>query len=699
MPSTTITGCIASIRFTNERFTIGSINCDSTSKTITFTCPAALVRGQEVSLHGQWSTHPRYGRQFAAASLTIDIPINPKGLARFLAVLPAAKGIGPVKGQQIAEAYGANFEDILLNNPDELCTRFGLQAHAITELQAAWQHTRSSNAVATQLAAYDLSYHQISTIATLLGPNAAILLKEDPYRLIGAADGLGFTRIDQVAQRMGTAKNHVGRLRAGLLHIITETVQEGHCWIAEDELLRHGIHLLALDDLSATNVLRTQLQALTVCGKIVSYAIEQTTTYTLPHLATWEADVAQWIADSNKQEDGHAAHICEIDILKQVPRELNETQILAVLQAFQHPASVMTGGAGVGKTFTVASIVRIAQNRNMSVHMAAPTGKAAQRMSEQVQAHACGQNIPATTIHRLLAYNPELGWQHNADNPLTMDLLIIDETSMIDAELAYRLTQAIDLTQTRVIFVGDPHQLPPVGAGAFLRDILRSEALPITTLSTVMRQAGVLRERSLAILNGQCRATARDGENIAKGQRSSWHVLSQCSDAQQIPAVIQQLWNDILPNRFGLRDTTLLKSAQILTPTHRGSLGTRAINQCIQTLIHGQQAVAQARREQKPQKRDPLLPGDKIVWTRNDYDLDIFNGQIGIIENITSTTDDAGHTQAALLIRFDERVVTVPRDKWNRLQLAYALTVHKAQGSEWPCCIVICHKTHSMPPC
>ncbi|MFW5828626.1 MAG: AAA family ATPase [Planctomycetota bacterium] len=688
--TTSLSGTVASIRFSNERFTIGTIAIPGWQSHPTFTCPAALVRHQDVTLHGAWSVHPRYGRQFTAETMTVDLPINAAGLARFLTINPAAKGIGPVKGRQIAETYGADFEDALLQRPEEIAHRFGLRLDAVQNLRTAWLASRIANAVATELAAYGLTYHQITTIAEALGPNAVALLQEDPYRLVGALDGLGFHRVDQVAQRMGIPKRHAGRIRAGLIHLVREGVRDGHCWVSEGDLVREGITLLALDDLDAGACIRQQLEALVVCAELCRHEIDGAATYGLPHLAQWEAATVEWLLEARVASP---PEVPETTVLSQLPDSLNQDQILAALHAFTERASVITGGAGVGKTFTVAAIVGVARQLGWSVELAAPTGKAAQRMAEQVAQH--GEAIEAKTIHRLLRYHPVLGWQVNREQPLEAELLIVDECSMIDAELAYRLACGIDPQCTSVVFVGDPNQLPPVGAGAFLRDILATGALSTCALTRVMRQAGVLRERSLGILDGRLEATARDGDDIAVERRTTWHVLPQFNDPVSIPAAIEQLWQDILPNRFGVSGDRLLQDVQILTPTHKGPLGTAALNRRIQELVHGRDRLAEAQHLRTYRGCGPLLAGDKIVWLRNDYELDLFNGQVGIIDTVGSQADEDGRQQPALHCTFDGRQVTVPREKWNRLQLAYAMTVHKAQGSEWPCVIVICHKAHS----
>jgi exodeoxyribonuclease V alpha subunit len=266
---------------------------------------------------------------------------------------------------------------------------------------------------------------------------------------------------------------------------------------------------------------------------------------------------------------------------------------------------------------------------------------------------------------------------------------------MNDVELSYRLTAALDTAHTHVVFVGDKNQLPPVGAGAFLRDVLATDSLPITELHQVMRQAGVLRANSLAVLDGELAKTARDDDSMLHEQRTSWHVLNNHQNVGRIPGVLEQLWQEIIPDKLGYTGTQRLRDVQILTPTHQGPLGTKALNVFIQRLVHGDDRIEAAWRVGGFGKRQPLLIGDKVVWTRNDYDLDVFNGQIGVIEDRTTITNDDGKPVDALAIRFDRRVVRVPKAKWDRLQLAYALTVHKAQGSEWPCVIVICHKAHS----
>lgn len=689
--SVTIKGTVTRVFFTSERFSAGSICCDTTGMCHSFTVPAMIIADQTITLHGRWRTHPKYGLQFDASTVLVDLPIEGAGLAHFLAIHPAAKGIGPAKGQRIADTYGADFERVLLDRPGELAQRFGLKRADVDHLAEVWRDQRATNSAATDLAQFGLTYHQISTVARALGPNAAAIIRQDPYQLVGTVDGLGFATVDRIALQMGVSKHHAGRMRAGLLQLLREAARDGHTWMSGPELIRNGIELLSLDDLGAENVLRAQIEQMVGSGDLIDRAITDEQhpliplpIYALPYLAHWEGATAQWVRQVQMLPP-------EDPRLHTLPIELNSAQRTAADRAFRYRSSIITGGAGSGKTFVVASIVAAALARGWDVRLAAPTGKAARRMAEQVADR--GLTAPATTIHRLLGYSPIDGWKHNADHPLHADLVVIDEASMIDAELAYRLTQAIDPQETRVIWVGDPNQLPPVGAGAFLRDILAAQALPTTALTEVMRQAGVLRACSLAILDGTLHPSARDGDDVP--QPTTWTVHGRWNEPADTADAVVHLWDQVFRQFDGIDDAELLEAVQILTPTHKGPLGTRFLNERIQECMQGHAAVAEARRRQHRGSQLPLMVGDKIVWTRNDYELELFNGQVGRIVSEATLQEEGGSRQEAIMIAFDDRQVLVPRGKWDRLTHAYAMTVHKAQGSEWPCVVLVCHKSHS----
>jgi exodeoxyribonuclease V alpha subunit len=333
----------------------------------------------------------------------------------------------------------------------------------------------------------------------------------------------------------------------------------------------------------------------------------------------------------------------------------------------------MTGGAGSGKTYTIKSIIKVCDEFGLRYELAAPTGKAAKRMEHSTQR-------PAQTVHRLLGFNGH----HFAKGPLEpieTDFLVVDEVSMVDVPLMYRLFSALNLQRTAVLLVGDHNQLPPVGPGNVLRDLIQSRAIPTTVLTKIIRQAGVLKENSTAILDGIVQPTCDE----KTGQYRPWYLVNNFTERDHVGRFLEMLFEEVLTERLGF---DLIRDVQVLTPTHKGSLGTVALNIALQRLIQ-QKLYGVAAPEVKPGSRPRLLPGDKVIQTRNDYELGVMNGAVGFV-----VTNDP---KLGLAIDFEGEIVSMGCDsvQERHVQLAYATSIHKMQGSEFPCAVIIMHKSHS----
>jgi exodeoxyribonuclease V alpha subunit len=334
----------------------------------------------------------------------------------------------------------------------------------------------------------------------------------------------------------------------------------------------------------------------------------------------------------------------------------------------------------------VAQIVKIAAAAGIVPLLCAPTGKAAMRMSESI-AREAGENgamYKASTIHRLLAYKPGLGFTFNVRNPLGSSLLIVDEFSMVDVILGAALIDAIP-DHMHVVIVGDHQQLPPVGAGNILRDLIARRTVPITTLSKVVRQAGILKQRSLDILAGKVGDSATDPEDSPKGTRTRWIVADMFTEAGAAAAYVRTLFAETLPAKLGYTGARLVSDVQVLTPRHAGALGTIELNAAIQRVV--QSSVYGVSVADVPADKVQLYRGDKVLWNVNDYDLGLMNGTIGYINTIEKS--------GAVELLVDGVAVKVPSGKRTNMKLAYAMTIHKSQGSEFPCVVVVCHKSHS----
>lgn len=358
-----------------------------------------------------------------------------------------------------------------------------------------------------------------------------------------------------------------------------------------------------------------------------------------------------------------------LEVVSQRFPHLDPSQVRAVASAVSHRACLISGGAGAGKTTLIKCIAELYLAHGLHVALCAPTGKAARRLEQVV-------GIDAYTIHRLLEYMPRMGgFQRHAEHPLDADVVIVDEVSMMDSELAYHLFDAI-APRTAMVLVGDHHQLPPVGAGALLRDAIAHELLPLTILSQCHRQAGTLKQNCASLLLGQVADTApaEPGKLF-----SPWYVDRRHESTDTLLATVERLFTEVLGGRWGFN---LLADVQFLAPQKRGPIGTVALNHLLQKLH--QQSLGVEVEPRDPEKPPALLVGDKVIQTRNNYDLDVMNGHQGVVLAV----------RPRLVIRFDEREIVVPNDCRGDIELAYCLTVHKVQGSEFPCVVFVCHRAH-----
>ncbi len=695
----TITGTIARVFYSTPTFTAGVISLtDGTS--CNFNIKGHIQAGQSVSLVGAWGNHEKYGRQFEAETLQLDLPVSVDGLARFLSEHPAAKGIGKVKGRIIAEQYAENFEAILLNNPDEIAELHGLSVEMVKNLAAAWESTKAINGVAIWLSAFGLTWRQVNSIVDELGNNAKAILEENPYLLIGHIPGFGFKKVDAIALKMGTEKTNPNRVAAGLVYTVKEHLDDGHTWIDREFLKRIALDVLAIDSLDAGDIINNRIGILESENKLicVTHDDDKRGLVAMP----WPYKNEIYCIDWFTRRRGGKSVIRSIlsDELKRISSpdsnsKLNEKQREAVASAFTNQISLITGGAGVGKTFTVAEIVRLANMSGKLIALCAPTGKAAKRMSETISENL-GITCPSSTIHRLLAYEHGSGFTHNEYHTLPASMVIVDECSMIDVELFAALLCAIP-NNCNVVLVGDHNQLPPIGAGNILRDLIRRQGIPTVELTQVMRQAGVLKIRSQEILEGIVGESIKDGEEIEPKHRTKWIVADKFYEAASAASFIASLYRDTLSERFGYTGSRIVSDVQLLTPTHKGPLGTVALNYQIQRIVQASvYGVEIAARD--PDKEPPkFYRGDKVIWMQNDYKLEIMNGTIGYVVDIHDG-DDANNVEkkeSGIEISFDGEIRFIPSNKKSLLSLAYAMTIHKSQGSEFPAVIVVCHKDHS----
>jgi exodeoxyribonuclease V alpha subunit len=623
-----------------------------------------------VRLEGQWANHPKYGRQFTVECLAYDLEMDPDGLANFLANHPDVKGIGPAKARLIADRFGIGFDTAIRSNPEAVAAVAKVPLEAVMALQQIWVANSAFNAAMTYLSRYGLTHHQVTTLVDRFGSQVVPILERDPYVLMREIAGFGFKRVDKIARKMGTPKDLPSRTRAGIHYCVLAAMDDGDCWVEYEDLLDRANTLLVMDTLDSRDVIEGHLEALIAEGVLFSQPFERLVVAD-PEIHKMERELAEVLRTAcapNPHPVGEQDALLDAE-----GSELNPEQRAAVMNALSYSISLMTGGAGSGKTYAVSTIASIADLLELRVVLAAPTGKAAKRL-EQVVGHE------ASTIHRLLGFNGHT-YSRDALNPIEADILVIDEVSMVDVPLAWRLFQAVNREKTAVVLVGDHNQLPPVGPGNLLRDLVKSRAIPTTVLTRIIRQAGELKENSTAILAGEVRPTSE----VKSGLRRPWYVVDKFTDTGDLRRMLLLLFNEVLRERLGY---DLVRDVQVLTPTHKGPLGTVELNIELQRLLQRklfQFDVPDVDAGHKPR----LYPGDKVIQTKNDYELGVMNGAMGIV-----VSADA---KAGLAVDFDGRLVEIKSgsDALGNIQLAYVTSIHKVQGSEFPCAVVVAHKSHS----
>ncbi len=664
-------GRIEKVFYAGPKFSAGKLR-SSEGDLVSFAGNVYAQEQQSVVLEGKWITDPKYGQQFKVDCVIHDIELDSEGLVHYLSNHPEIKGVGPIKARKIVEALGADFEKTLIDNPARIAEIGQISLDKAQAFRLEWLKSRKSNAVLTWLSSFELTHFQAKTLEEKLGSSCMDILQDNPYLIAREIRGFGFKKIDKIARKMGTAKDHPGRLEAGVEFCLSEALNNGHCWMEYEELVEQANLLLVMDSMDSKERIEAALDALIDEGRFSCNSEHGRMLIAFKYVFEQEQDLADRFNRSTSLNPHFKDEAKLTALISQCCQKLNDEQLAAVRMALSNSVSVISGGAGSGKSFTVSTINAICEAHDVEVILSAPTGKAAKRLEE-----ISGRE--GTTVHRLLGYDGK-SFARNAENPIEADVLVVDEFSMVDVSLCWQLFEAIDFSRTALILVGDHNQLPPVGPGNVLRDLIQSRVVPMVILNKVVRQAGVLKENCTAILNGEVRKSSE----ITISGRREWYLVDQFTEAESAARFLEELFI----NRLETLGFDIVKDVQVLTPTHNGLLGTKALNAMLQRLL--QKKFWGVDVEVLPEGRKPkFYCNDKVIQTRNNYDLGIMNGAIGRVLEV--------RPNGALCINFDGMSVEIEKGSPNigDIQLAYALTVHKTQGSEFPCAIVLIHKSHS----
>ena len=603
--------------------------------------------GSVLLVDGDWRVDPKYGQQFVAQSWTEVMPATLYGIEKYLGS-GLVKGIGPAYAKAIVSRFGLETIDVIENDIERLLEVPRLGRKRMEKIRESWEKQKDIKEVMVFLQGHGVSTAFAAKIYRKYEKESIAKVKENPYQLADDIWGIGFKTADGIASKMGYEKNDPRRCRSGILYTLNELAEEGHVYAEPEQLVEAAVKLLEAEEAPVRQTLATMMEAKDVIADndVIYlppfYYAENGSAKRLQSLLSDKSLFNYDVAAEPETEYGS----------KNGGIVYDEVQQEAIQKALDSKVMVLTGGPGTGKTTTTQGIIAAFKTRHMSILLAAPTGRAAKRMTEAT-------GMEAKTIHRLLEYNPMDGYKRNEENPLEGDALIVDECSMIDILLFYNLMKAIP-SNMRLILVGDIDQLPSVGAGNVLRDIIDSQQIPVVRLTRIFRQA----QSSRIVMNAHA-INAGQFPNIKNGLDTDFFFINQ-EDADEMARLIIGLVRDRLPKKYGYPK----KEIQVLTPMQRGTVGAGNLNIELQNALN---------------PTGPSLSrggytfrqGDKVMQIRNNYDKNVFNGDIGYITAVDTN-------ERTLTVTFDNRLIEYDITELDEIVLAYAITIHKSQGSEFP---------------
>jgi exodeoxyribonuclease V alpha subunit len=661
-----------------------------------------LSPGEHVHLRGRWSNHAKHGMQFQVEVCEQSLPATTAGIRRYLGS-GLIKGIGPRLAERIVEKFGAHTLDIIERQPERLREVSDIGPKRVGLIAAAWEEQKQVKEIMLFLHSHGVSTNLAVKIYKQYGDQALEVVQSDPYRLARDIFGIGFKTADKIAQALGLASDHPSRIEAGLVYVLNEMSSEGHVYSPQELLFERAVELLGVSsDLLPPGLARLaqedrirqdQLPLPAAAGHAAAHSAigksapavgvrEEPAPYLpeRPQLVTAAVYLTPFYfgelgaAERLKTLASAPARLSRLGLSVFLDPLLSQEQKEAIQTSLSRPVSVLTGGPGTGKTTCLKALIAAVESAKKTFALASPTGRAAKRLSE-----ATGR--PASTIHRLLGFVPGEGFKFNAENPLPVDLLVVDEVSMLDLLLSNHLLKSLR-PGTHLLLVGDVDQLPSVGAGDVLRDLIASQVVPVSRLSQIFRQAAgsFIITNAHRINQGQMPlfpGAAAEGQ----GQKSDF-FLFPAETAAEAAAWVQDVVCERIPQKFGLHP---LEHIQVLAPMYRGEAGVTALNGRLQAALNPSES-------KKPEKNlfgQVFRVGDKVMQIQNNYDKDVYNGDIGRLVDLNLVD----HT---LSVSYEGKKVVYDWNDADQLVLAYAVSVHKAQGSEFPVVVLPLVMQHYM---
>jgi exodeoxyribonuclease V alpha subunit len=618
----------------------------------------SIQPGESLLCRGSWKRHSQYGLQFEVSSFEATAPADVMGIQKYLES-GMIKGIGPVYAKRIVEAFGIKTLDMIDQNPEALLDVAGLGEKRVEKIKSCWQEQRQVREVMVFLRGHQVSPSLAQKIFRAYGQDSIEKVKSNPYAMAKEIFGIGFKTADQIGHNLGIPHNSAVRIDAGIEHTLWELSNEGHVCYPKLELIRETSNRLGVTE----DEINSRIDLLTKQGELVC---ERELVWVKP-LYLCEIGIARELARLSKSH----ASLRQVDNKRAIPwveEQLKisfaEEQAQAVAATLNDKIHIITGGPGTGKSTITKAILTILSKLTKKILLAAPTGRAAKRMTEIT-------GFTASTIHSLLEMNFEAGgFKRNKQNPLECDLLIIDEASMIDTQLMHHLLKAIP-SHTKVVFIGDVDQLPSVGPGNVLKDLIHSNRLPLTQLKTIFRQAAGSR-----IITNAHLINAGEFPDLSPMQNNDFFFMSKETPEDVLKCIVE-LVTKRLPKTYRFHR---FDEIQVLAPMKKGIIGTENLNLVLQEALNPSPTPLQKMGRQ-------FHLGDKVMQIRNNYQKEVFNGDVGRITAID-------FTEQVLEVLFEHKRVSYDFTEMDELVLAYAVSIHKYQGSECPCIVIPVHTSH-----
>ena len=662
----TIKGILTRLTYQNpdNHYTVAKLQIAKISDPVTVVgYLAGVSEGESLEISGKWATHPRYGDQFKAQLYTVVLPATVSGIRKYLGS-GIIKGIGKSMADKIVDHFEENTLDIIENEPEKLLSVHGIGTVKKNLIEQAWNKHHGVRRVMQFLQENGVGVYHAAAILQMYGAHTLTVLQQDPYAVARDISGIGFTIADTIALNTGGRKDDEKRLQACLIYSLLTFEQEGHVYGLKKDVFKYSSRLSGVEP----EKFESALTALIESDEVRTQAGQEDTKVYLSRLFRAEFGIASRmkailslpVSRRNISED----QVLE-EVLIKLAIKLSPEQLSVVNNVLHEKIVVITGGPGTGKTTLIRALCAVYNWQNLTVVLSAPTGRAARRLSE-----VTGQK--ASTLHKLLGFDHESGtFDKNAANPLELDVFIVDEASMVDTQLMYRLIEAMPVSASLII-VGDTFQLPSVGPGNVLSDIIESDRVKVFSLTTIFRQA----EKSPIILYAH---SIRNGEmpdfqKARSGELSEFYFIEN-QTSEKVVETILELCSKRIPEAFPHID-----EIQVLTPMHRGEAGTINLNQQLQSVLNhskGGMAAGGIR----------FKPNDKVMHLKNNYEKDVFNGDIGVVVEVIQS-------ESKVLVDYDGRIVEYDILELDELTLAYAISVHKSQGSEYTAVIIALTTAH-----